>query len=442
MNLFLHTALTLALSVVAQSIILHTALTARTHEVYPLPHGKGLATMLRVAQAGDTLRLHKGVYNEHDMVIGKPLTITAANGEEGSVVIDAELKGTSIFFVRANRVTMRGLTLKNVPIAYVNDNAAIRAEGVQRCAFENLRIDNAFFGIYLATSANCRITGNVLRATKGNESSSGNGVHLWRCDNCLVERNDIQGHRDGIYLEFNRHALVRKNTSEGNMRYGLHFMFSDSCEYLHNTFRKNGSGVAVMYSRVVRMVGNNFEQNWGAASYGVLFKEISDSYMAHNRFYKNTTGLYAEGVSRTSIEWNEFLENGWAVKIFGSATENVFRFNNVIGNSFDVATNSFDNENRFIHNYWSRYEGYDLDRNGLGDVPFRPVRLFSVLVEQQQPALALMHSLLVNMLDVAERVIPSMTPETLVDAAPQMKRLEISSRAHTSQALTQKYIKP
>lgn len=75
-------------------------------------------------------------------------------------------------------------------------------------------------------------------------------------------------------------------------------------------------------------------------------------------------------------------------------------------------------------------------------MPFRPVRLFSVLVEQQQPALALMHSLLVNMLDVAERVIPSMTPETLVDAAPQMKRLEISSRAHTSQELTQKYIKP
>lgn len=437
MNLFPHTALTLVLSVV-----LHATLTASTHEVYPLPQGKGLATMLHLAHAGDTLRLHKGVYKEHDMVIGKPLTITAASGEEGSVVIDAELKGTSIFFVRANRVTMRGFTLKNVPIAYVNDNAAIRAEGVKYCTFENLRINNAFFGIYLATSANCRIAGNVLRATKGNESSSGNGVHLWKCEDCLVELNDIQGHRDGIYLEFNRHALVRENTSEGNMRYGLHFMFSDSCEYLHNTFRKNGSGVAVMYSRVVRMVGNKFEQNWGAAAYGVLFKEISDSYMAHNRFYKNTTGLYAEGVSRTGIEWNEFLENGWAVKIFGSATENVFRFNNVIGNSFDVATNSFDNANRFIHNYWSRYEGYDLDRNGLGDVPFRPVRLFSVLVEQQQPALVLMHSLLVNMLDVAERVIPSMTPETLVDAAPQMKRLEISSRANTSQALTQKYIKP
>ncbi len=414
-------------------------LCAKTHEVYPEPQGKGIAMAVHTALSGDTLRLHKGVYKEHDVVIGKALTIIAASGEAGLAVIDAELRGTSILFVRANGVTVRGLTLKNVPIAYVNDNAAIRVEGARNGVFENLHIENAFFGIYLATSANCRIAGNVLRATKGDESSSGNGVHLWRCDDCVIDGNDIQGHRDGIYLEFNRHALVRNNRSEGNMRYGLHFMFSDSCEYLRNTFRKNGSGVAVMYSRVVRMVGNTFEQNWGAASYGVLFKEISDSYMAENRFFKNTTGLYAEGVSRTMIERNEFVENGWALKIFGSATENVFRFNNVIGNSFDVATNSFDSENRFIHNYWSRYEGYDLDRNGLGDVPFRPVRLFSVLVEQQQPALVLMHSLLVNMLDVAERVIPSMTPEALVDAAPQMQPLEFGGKMNNDKKLlTQK----
>jgi nitrous oxidase accessory protein len=148
-----------------------------------------------------------------------------------------------------------------------------------------------------------------------------------------------------------------------------------------------------MYSRFVRMTGNKFEQNWGAAAYGVLFKDITDSYMAENRFFKNTTGLYAEGVNRTIIERNEFVNNGWAMKIFGSATDNIVRFNNIIGNSFDVTTNSFDNENQFIHNYWSRYEGYDLDRNGIGDVPFHPVRLFSVLVEQQQSSLVLMHSL-------------------------------------------------
>jgi len=400
---------------------------ARTHDLYPSPNGGVIARAVVGAQPGDTLRLHAGVYAEHDIVIRKSLVFIAAAGDEHKAVIDATLKGSSVVFVRASGVTMRGLALRNVPISYMNDNAAIRVEGAQHCTFENLRIDNALFGLYLATSANCRIVGNVLRATKGNESSSGNGIHLWRCDNISVERNDVQGHRDGIYLEFNRHALVRGNTSEGNMRYGLHFMFSDSCAYEGNTFRNNGSGVAVMYSRFVRMTDNRFLHNWGAAAYGVLFKDITDSYMAGNHFIKNTIGLYAEGVNRTKIEHNEFRENGWALKMLGSSSDNVFRFNNVIGNSFDVTTNSFDSENRFIHNYWSRYEGYDLDHNGLGDVPFRPVRLFSVLVEEQQPALVLMHSLLVSMLDVAERVIPSMTPEALVDIAPSMKPFEIGT---------------
>lgn len=416
---------------------------AKTHDVFASAQGGSIARAVAASAAGDTLRLHSGTYKEHDIVIGKPLHImTAAAGDERNVIIDASLQGSSIFFVRANGVTMRGLTLRNVPISYINDNAAIRVESSRNGVFEHLHIENAFFGIYLATSANCLIAHNTLRATKGNESSSGNGIHLWKCDNITVERNDIQGHRDGIYLEFNRHAFVRGNTSQGNMRYGLHFMFSDSCNYLANTFRNNGSGVAVMYSRVVQMIANRFEHNWGAAAYGVLFKDITDSYMAYNHFVKNTTALYAEGVSRTTIEYNEFCENGWAVKMLGSATDNVFCFNNVIGNSFDVSTNSFSNENRFIHNYWSRYEGYDLNRDGFGDVPFRPVRLFSVLVEQQQPALVLMHSLLVNMLDMAERVIPSITPEALLDAAPQMKPIAITVNSRKFQVIIQNTNKP
>jgi nitrous oxidase accessory protein len=379
-----------------------------------------IARAVSAASAGDTLKLRAGTYYESDIIITKPLALLAADDAEHKAVIDARLQGTSIIIVRSDSVIIRGLSLKNVPISYINDNAALRAEGVHNCTFERLRIDNALFGIYLAASANCHIRKNVLRAVKADESSSGNGIHLWRCDNCTIDNNQVQGHRDGIYLEFNRHATVQHNRSEGNMRYGLHFMFSDSCSYTFNHFRRNGSGVAVMYSRFVQMTDNCFEHNWGTAAYGVLFKDITDSQMARNRFYNNTTALYAEGVSRTLVEQNDFLGNGWAIKLLGSATDNTFIHNNIIGNSFDVSTNSFDNENHFEHNYWSRYEGYDLDRNGIGDVPFRPVRLFSVLVEQQQPALVLMHSLLVSILDLAERVIPSITPEALVDFAPMM----------------------
>ena len=49
-----------------------------------------------------------------------------------------------------------------------------------------------------------------------------------------------------------------------------------------------------------------------------------------------------------------------------------------------------------------------------------PVRLFALLVEQSPAALVLTRSLLVDVLDIAERVMPALTPETLRDAAPLM----------------------
>jgi nitrous oxidase accessory protein len=200
-------------------------------------------------------------------------------------------------------------------------------------------------------------------------------------------------------------------------------MFSDKNKYWNNTFINNGAGVAVMYSRIVEMWGNTFQHNWGDASFGLLLKDIYDSDIHDNLFEQNTIGLYSEGCSRIMVENNEFVDNGWAVKIMANSTDNEFRYNNFVRNTFDVATNSQQNFNLFESNYWSKYRGYDLDRDGVGDVPFHPVKLFSILVEKNEPALILLRSLFVNTLDIAEEYIPLMTPETLVDRQPLMERL-------------------
>ena len=94
-----------------------------------------------------------------------------------------------------------------------------------------------------------------------------------------------------------------------------------------------------------------------------------------------------------------------------------------LGNSFDVATNSRETTTSFAGNYWDDYEGYDLDRDGTGDVPHHPVKLFSLLIAQNEPMLITLRSPFVTLLDLAERALPSITPETLVDASPSMRRL-------------------
>jgi nitrous oxidase accessory protein len=177
-----------------------------------------------------------------------------------------------------------------------------------------------------------------------------------------------------------------------------------------------------MYTENVVMEGNLFHHNWGSAAFGLLLKDIRDSRIVNNVFRQNSVALYAEGSNRMTVQGNEFIENGWAVKIMANSEDNLFTDNNFVGNTFDVATNSRQAYSTFRGNYWDAYHGYDLDRDGYGDVPFRPVRLFSLLVERNEPALALLRSLLVDVLDAAERVIPSLTPQTLVDEHPRMGR--------------------
>ena len=153
----------------------------------------------------------------------------------------------------------------------------------------------------------------------------------------------------------------------------------------------------------------------------MLLKDITDSKITNNRFLNNSIAIFAENSNRIIVENNDFMENGWAVKIMANCLDNEFTGNNFIGNTFDVATNSRNNFSRFASNYWSGYRGYDLDRDGFGDVPFRPVRLFSLIVEQHSPALILQRSLFIDLLDMAENIFPVLTPETLVDEKPLLK---------------------
>jgi nitrous oxidase accessory protein len=94
-----------------------------------------------------------------------------------------------------------------------------------------------------------------------------------------------------------------------------------------------------------------------------------------------------------------------------------------LSNTFDVATNGSLVLNHFSDNYWDKYEGYDLDRDGIGDVPYHPVSMYSMLVEQNANSLMLLRSFMVTLLDKAEKAIPSITPETLRDEKPRMSRI-------------------
>jgi nitrous oxidase accessory protein len=325
--------------------------------------------------------------------------------------------------VTADDVVIRGLTLRGTGSSHVEDRAAIRVLDARGCRIEQNRLEDTFFGIALERTTHCVVAGNEVRGSGTVTGPGGNAIHVWQSDSVRVEGNLVTGHRDGIYFEFVRGGVVTGNTSRNNLRYGLHFMFSDDCRYEENVFRENASGIAVMYTRRVHLARNRFEHNWGPAAYGLLLKDITDSEVRDNAFDGNTVGLYLEGANRLRIEGNTFRSNGWALRILANSRDNLVSGNTFIANTFDVGTNSRQNFSRLTGNSWDRYRGYDLDRDGHGDVPFAPVRLFALVVEQTPAALVLLRSPIVDLLDFAERVMPMLTPATLVDERPLMPTL-------------------
>jgi nitrous oxidase accessory protein len=199
-------------------------------------------------------------------------------------------------------------------------------------------------------------------------------------------------------------------------------MFSDDDTYLNNTFTSNGSGVAVMYSKRIKMLHNTFIENWGSSIYGLLLKDISASEIRSNQFIRNTTGIYLEACAGVTVKNNAFANNGWAIRVLANCVNSRFLKNNFTANSFDVSTNGSLNLNHFEGNYWDKYEGYDLNKDGIGDIPYRPVSLYAQIMEQIPQSVMLMRSFMVNLLDKVERSIPSATPESVKDVQPRMKR--------------------
>lgn len=380
--------------------------------------GASIKSAVENSADGDRIIVKEGHYKESEILIDKRIELIG----EGYPAIDGFSKG-EIIIIRHDSVTVKGFYVNNSGFSGMKDYAAIRVENSKHCNIISNKLINNYFGIYLAGSDSCNVMYNEATSNAVSESSSGNGIHLWKCSYILVKNNTITGHRDGIYFEFATYSRAENNSSFKNIRYGLHFMFSNNCEYENNVFSENGAGVAVMYTKHVKMVNNRFEFNKGANSYGLLLKEITDSFIERNYFTGNTVGIYSEGGTRLLIANNEFSGNGYALKILGNCTDDTIRANNFFNNTFDVTTNSSFNNNLFKGNYWDKYRGYDLDKDGTGDVPYRPVSLFSKIVEETPESVFLLRSFVSQLLDMAESVVPVFTPESLLDETPKMERV-------------------
>jgi nitrous oxidase accessory protein len=374
------------------------------------------------ASAGDTIRVERGVW-PGNLVIDKPLTLEGA----GRPVIRGDGRD-SVVTVLAPDTTIRNFVIEHSGGMLVDEDSGIllKADGA-RLEYNEFR--DVLFGIYLYHSSRNILTGNTIRGRPELElGERGSGIHIWYSSENTITGNSVTDTRDGMYLEYASRSMIKDNRIY-RLRYGLHYMFSDDNWFEDNVFYDNVAGAAIMYSRRIEFRRNAFVKNRGFASFGILFQDSRDCVAEDNLVADNAVGFFMEAQRTSTFRRNTVAFNDVAIRTFSNAAENTFRWNNFIGNlsPIEVIGKRTDNNwsDQGAGNFWTQYDGYDLNADGIGDVPFRIQNVFERL-EGNYPRLRLyLMSPASQALAVSERMFPIIEGSREYDDAPLMKPVEM-----------------
>ena len=345
-----------------------------------------LAAAVAAAAPGDTIVVRPGRYPGL-LVVDRRVVIV---GEPGAV-LDGEHRGT-VVTLRADSIEIGGLTVRAAGRDMNRDEAAVKLERCHACRVRDLVIEDPLHGIYLLESVGAEISGNRIGGTAGvTESGRGNGIHLFNSTGNRIARNRIRGTRDGIYFSFASGNIVLDN-DVAQVRYGLHYMYSDDNRFERNVFAENAAGAAIMFSKRIVLLENVFSRHTGYRAYGILIQTGEQITAERNRIEGNLTGMFLDGATGNTIRDNLIAGNGTGIDVLASAegnvfTGNVFEHNRVaVRKVLGSSDNAWDEGGR--GNWWADSRVFDLDRDGIGDRPFRVGDPFTSLAAER-PALEL-----------------------------------------------------
>ncbi|MBS0383423.1 MAG: nitrous oxide reductase family maturation protein NosD [Proteobacteria bacterium] len=405
------------------ALALRPAASARAQE--------SLAALVAAAPAGATVTVPAGVHAVRGLRLDRPITLV---GEPGAV-LDASGSG-DVLRIGAAHVTVRGLTLRRSGTDLTAENAGIFVERkAHDVTLDHNRIEDTLFGIYLDGSANVRVTRNVIRGLRSlHVADRGDGIHLWNDTGCTVAENDVADSRDGIYVYVSSGNAFERNTVR-DVRYGIHYMYSNHNVLRDNTSRGNVAGFALMSSDHLQVTGNIAADD---QAYGFLLNYISYSQFDHNEA-RRITGLRGagggtleggegKGIFVYLSQFNDFHDNLIAdseigIHMTAGSEHNRLWANRFVENRLQVKyVQNLAQEwsRRGRGNYWSDYLGWDLNGDGIGDVPFRPNDGVDVLLWKYPSARSLMSSPAILLLRYVQRAFPVFTPPSVQDSHPLM----------------------
>jgi len=352
------------------------------------------------ARPGSTVEIGPGTYTG-DLYVDKPLRLV---GRGRPLLLGS--RGGSVVRVRAPDVTVEGFDIDGRDGGdLAKDSAGIHVAAPRAVLRDNL-IRRCVFGIYLREANGVRVENCVIRGIAGRDpGEKGSGIHIYDLDGYTLIGNTIEDVRDGIYIQSAGHGFISKNVAR-DLRYGLHYMFSDDNVFEDNLFENGAAGTALMYSRRITFRRNRFLHNRGFASVGLLFKTCDDVVAEDNLIADNARGIFMEGSYRNRFERNIVAESDTGIVLYDSCGENVFRGNVFVANLTPLTLVGRRTDTDFTGNYWSENDEPDLDGDGRSDRPNTLTNVFDHIRGNLTAADLVARSLGAVALGAAERSFP------------------------------------
>ncbi|HMM36173.1 MAG TPA: NosD domain-containing protein, partial [Thermoanaerobaculia bacterium] len=311
----------------AAALLLALALGARAEEMAPVLPGalegrpaprdtSPIQKLVDAAAPGATVEVPPGTY-EGDLVLDRPVKLV---GRDRPLLLGS--RSGSVVRVRAPNVTVEGFDIDGREGGDLGKDSAGVHTSAPGTTVRACRVRGSLFGVYVREASDAVVEGCEIRGIPGKApGEKGSGIHIWNTVGFRFLRNDIVDVRDGFYIQSSSHVLVAGNRAS-DLRYGIHYMFSDDNTFEDNVFENGAAGSALMYSKRITFRRNQFLRNRGFASVGLLFKTCDDVVAEGNLLADNARGVFFEDSYRNVFRGNVVASSDTAIVLFAGCGQN------------------------------------------------------------------------------------------------------------------------
>jgi nitrous oxidase accessory protein len=371
-----------------------------------------LQSLVDAAAPGQIIRVGPGTYRGelfldrrvHLVGEGRPLLIAATDD--------------SVVEIRADDVVIEGFDIDGERRGDLGRDSSAIHIAAKRAIVRNCSTRNTLFGIYLREADGSTVESCTIRGVPGSDpGEKGSGIHVWNTDGYRLLGNDIAGVRDGFYIQSSPHGTILRNSAR-DLRYGLHYMFSDDNRFEDNTFENGAAGTALMYSRRIIFRRNRFLHNRGFASVGLLLKNCDNVIAEDNLIADNARGIFVEGSIDDVFRRNLVIDSDTAIVLYDSCQNIRFEGNAFIANLTALTLVGRRTDTKFDGNFWSENDEPDLDGDGRSDRPYRLSSVFDHFRGNVLAADLMSLGLAASALSAAEKMFPVLDPIPVEDHSP------------------------